>query len=164
MIGNRNQSSQFRKRAAAVAQVAAILLLQVYSLLPMFGHFTSAVSHGAVCRGDHRLCGCPPERIVNRTCCCFKSLERTMNLIEHLKIKETIPRSEINRIARYACPPCGKEPDFVPASVQTIKFLRFAATAEGPYLPWVFNIVESGETFQTRSNEPPDPPPKSLHS
>jgi hypothetical protein len=157
------QSSQFKKRIAAITQVTALLLLQVYALLPGWGHFVAPVRHGAVCRGDHRLCGCPLERIANRTCCCFKSSEMAGNMMEHHKMGLK-PRSDMNRLARFVCPPCGNQPDFVSPSLEKIKFLRLDAASEGPYLLWAFNLSESGDTFQTRSNEPPDPPPRSIAS
>jgi len=157
------QSSRFKRRFAAVAQVTALLLLQVYALLPGWGHFVAPVRHGAVCRGDHRLCGCPVERIANRTCCCFKSSEMARNMMEHHKM-EVMPKSDIKRLARFVCPPCGNQPDFVSPSLEKIKFLRLEAGSENPYLPLIFNLAESGDTFQTRSNEPPDPPPKSIPS
>ncbi len=77
---------------------------------------------------------------------------------------ELKPRSDMNRLARLVCPPCGNQPDFVSASLEKIKFLRLEAASEGPYLLWVFNLSESGDTIQTRSNEPPDPPPRSIAS
>ena len=157
------QSSRFKRKATAGIQVTALLLLQVYSVLPAFGHFVAPVRHGAVCHGDHRLCGCSAERIANRTCCCFKSGAMGMSMMDHHKM-ESMPESDMERLARFVCPPCGNEPDFVPASFEKIKFLRFAATSEGPLLLWVFNLSQSGDTFPTRANEPPDPPPKSILS
>jgi hypothetical protein len=157
------QSSQFKKNATAVIQVTALLLLRVYSVLPVFGHFVAPVRHGAVCHRDHRLCGCSVEKIVNRTCCCFKSAETAMSMVDHHEMK-SMPESGMERLARFVCPPCGNDPDFVPASLEKIKFLRFAATSEGPVLLWVFNLSHSGDTFHTRANEPPDPLPKSIPS
>jgi hypothetical protein len=157
--GRMYQSSQFKKRTAAVIQVTALLLLQVYALLPGLGHFVAPVSHGAVCRGDHRLCGCPVERIANRTCCCFKSSAMAMGMMEHHQMN-SMPGPDMNRLARFVCPPCGSQPDFVSVSLEKIKFLRFEAISEEPHFLWVFNLSESGNTFQTRSNEPPDPPPE----
>lgn len=158
------QSSQFMKSTAAVIQVTALLLLQVYSVLPVFGHFVAPVSHGAVCRGDHRLCGCPLERIANRTCCCFKSSAMVMGMVEGHHKMESLPKSEANRWARFVCPPCGNQPDFVSVSLENIKFLRFAAISEGPDFFWIPNLRGSGDTFRTRSTEPPDPPPKFITS
>jgi hypothetical protein len=75
-----------------------------------------------------------------------------------------MPGSDMNRLARFVCPPCGNQPDFVSVSLEKIKFLRFEAVSEGPILLWVLNLSASGDTFQTRGNEPPDPPPKVIIS
>ncbi len=158
-----HRSSRITKKAAAVIQVTVLLLLQVYSVLPVFGHFVAPVRHGAVCRGDHRLCGCPLERIANRTCCCFKSSEMAMSRMDHHKMK-LMTKSDMNRLVRFVCPACGNQPDFVRNSLEKIKFLRFAACSVRPILLWVFNLTEPGGTFETRSNEPPDPPPKFIAS
>jgi hypothetical protein len=154
------QTSQFIMRAAAVIQVTALLLLQVYSLLPVFGHFVAPISHGAVCRGDHRLCGCPLERIANRTCCCFKSSAMVVGMVAGHHKMESLPKSGASRLARFVCPPCGNQPDFVSVSLEKIKFLRFASISEEPEFFWVLNLPGSGDTFRTSSTEPPDPPPK----
>jgi hypothetical protein len=157
------QSAQFIRRAAAVTQVTALLFLQIYAALPAFGHFVAPGRAGAVCRGDHRLCGCPLERIANRTCCCFKSSEMAASGMEHHKM-ESLPVSEIAPLARFVCPPCGAQPNFIFTSLEKIKFLRFAATPEGPDFLVGFNLSLFWNRFQSRSNEPPDPPPKSIAS
>jgi hypothetical protein len=158
-----NHFSPFIKESTAVIQVTALMLLQLYSIFPAFGHFVAPPKHGAACRGDHRLCGCPLDRIANRTCCCFKSLEMARNLMEHHK-KEFMPNSDIKRLARFACPPCGNQSDFISPSLENFKFLRLEAASEAPHLLWLFNLSESGDTYQTRSKEPPDPPPRSITS
>jgi hypothetical protein len=86
-----------------------------------------------------------------------------MRMIEHHKLK-SMPGSDMSRLARFVCPPCGNQPDFVSASLEKIKFLRFEVTSEGPDPLWVFNLSGPGDAFQTRSNEPPDPPPKVIVS
>ena len=153
------QSSQFKKRAAAVIQVTALLLLQVYSVLPVFGYYIAPVRRAAVCHGDHQLCGCPLERIANRTCCCFKSSEMAMSRIDHHKT-ESMPNLDMRPSARLSSPSCGSQQDLSSVSLEKIKFLRFEATPERPAFLLVFKLSVSGSTFQTRSNEPPDPPPK----
>ncbi len=158
------KSTRFKKKAIAVIQVTALLLLQVYSVLPVFGHFVAPVRYGTVCRCDHHLCGCPVDRIASRTCCCFRSGAMGRSMMDHHEMdhhkKESIPESDRERLARFVCPPCGNELDFVPASLEKIKFLRFAAASERPVLLWFFHPSDSGDTFQTRASEPLDPPPK----
>lgn len=158
-----NRPPQIKKRTAALIQVTVLLFLQVYSILSVFGHFVAPIRHGAVCRGDHRLCGCPLEKIATRTCCCFKSSEIAKSMMPHHKSQTmSIPKPDINHTTRFICPPCGDQPHFSFTSLEKIKFLRFAATSEGPDFLLAFFQSILGDTFQTRSNEPPDPPPKSI--
>ncbi len=156
------QSSQFKRMAAASIQIAILLFLQVYSLLPILHHSPAPVRHGAVCRGDHRLCGCPLEKIINRTCCCFKSAEMQMNISEHLKKKGLGSNSESTRSLRIVCPPCGSHQDSEFTSLEDIKYIRFPAIPEGPGNLWVPYLPQPGGKFQTWVIEPPAPPPKSI--
>ncbi len=148
-------------RWANLIQVAALFFLQVYAALPVFGHMAAPVHHGAVCRGDHRLCGCPLEKIVNQTCCCFQSADMSIDLINHHEMHSAqMPVVNMNRLLRLACLPCGSDPDFEFASLEKIKFLRFTPVLEGSDSFGTFNFPISGGSLQTRSIEPPDPPPK----
>ncbi len=76
----------------------------------------------------------------------------------------SMPGSDINRMLRFVCPPCGNQPDFVPISLEKIKFLRLAAIPEGPDFASLFNLLISEDMFEARSKEPPDPPPKVITS
>ncbi len=156
-----NKPSRLGKRTAALIQVIALLFLQVYSILPIFGHFVAPVRHSLVCCGDHQVCGCPLERILNRTCCCFRSAALIKNLMNHQKDPaDSISKTDLNRLARFVGPPCGNHQDLSFTSPENIIFLRFAAMPEGPDFHLAFVLSMSGDTFRTRSNEPPDPPPK----
>ncbi len=156
-----NRSLQIKMRAAVLIQITVLLLLQVYSILPIFGHSVAPVRHSLICCGDHQICGCPLEKILNRTCCCFRSAEIIKSLMDHHKDPtKPISKGDLNRLARFVGPPCGTHQDMSFTSTENIIFLRFAATPEGPDLLLALNLSASGDPFQTRSNEPPDPPPK----
>lgn len=157
-----NKPPQVIKGAAALLQAAILVFLQVYSIFPAFRDFVAPFRHGAVCCGDHRICGCPLEKIVNQTCCCFKSAEIAKSLMDHHK-NTTMSKSDINRLARFVSPPCGDQPDLNPPSIEKIIFLRFAATHAGPDFLLALYPPISGDPVRTRSNEPPDPPPKSIN-
>ena len=153
--------SGMRNATAALIQVTVLLFLQAYSILPAFGHFVAPVRHGAVCSGDHQTCGCPLEKIANRTCCCFKSADLAKSLMEQNKSQTgSMSGADINRMARFVSPPCGDHPDINITSIEKIIFLRFAAAPEGPDFLSALNPAGSGDPLRTRSNEPPDPPPK----
>jgi hypothetical protein len=151
--------TQIKRKAAGVIQVTALLLLQLYPVLPVFGHFAYPVRHGAVCRMDHHLCGCSLERIANHTCCCFRSIEILRSMLKQQEMKST-PNPGTKRAPRFILPTCGDEPDFISAPLGKIKFLRFAAGPERPDFLLIIYRPVCGNTFRSRSSEPPDPPPK----
>ena len=156
-----DKAARLRKRILTLIQVTALLFLQAYSILPVFGDFVAPPRHGAICSGDHQICGCPLEKIANRTCCCFKSSDLAKSLMEQNKSQtRPISAADITRMARFVSPPCGDHPDINIASIEKIIFLRFAATPEGPDFLSALNPAGSGDPLRTRSNEPPDPPPK----
>ena len=156
-----DKAARLRKRVATLIQVTALLFLQAYSILPVFGDFVAPPRHGAICSGDHQICGCPLEKIANRTCGCFKSGDLAKSLMEQNKSQtRPISAADITRMARFVSPPCGDHPDINIASIEKIIFLRSAATPEGPDFLSALNPAVSGDPLRTRSNEPPDPPPK----
>jgi hypothetical protein len=160
-----NKPSRMTKRTAALFQVSVLLFLQAYSILPVFGHFVAPVRQGLVCRGDHQICGCPLERILNRTCCCFRSAEIIKSLMGQQKDPtKPISKADINRLARLVGPPCGNHQDMSFTTMENIIFLRSVFTPEGPDFHFSLNPPISGDSLRTRSIEPPDPPPKSIIS
>ena len=154
-----NQATRIKNRAAAIIQITVLLLVQVYFFLPAFGDFISSVNHGSICCGNHQLCGCPLDRIANRTCCCFKSSKMPRDIMDDPEMKSmAVPN--IIRSPRFVCPTCDNQPNLIPGFLENIKFLRFRATPEIPCFLLAFFLPLSGNIFQTWSNEPPDPPPK----
>lgn len=162
-MGEKGASFHFGGGWAAVAQLTALLLLQGYCLLPIIGHGPARVSHGAACRGDHRLCGCPLEKIANRSCCCFQSSALRKGTGQHPQT-EPATAADGRRPLRYVVPACGEEAEFVSASFGSGKFLLFAAASERPDFHWVSYLPPSARSFQSQSKEPPDPPPRPLPS
>lgn len=156
-----NKPFRWRKRTEALIQVTALLFLQVYSILPIFGHFVAPIRHNLVCSGDHQICGCPLEKIFNHTCCCFRSAEIIKSSMDYQKEPtKPISRTDLNRLPQFVGPPCGHHQDMSFTSTENIIFLRFAAAPEGPDFLLALIAPTSGDPFRTRSNEPPDPPPK----
>ncbi len=153
------QSPQIKIKAAALIQITVFLLIPSYFLIPVFGGFIPSNNHGTVCRGDHGLCGCPLDRILNHTCCCFKSSELAKKRMNHHKMGFK-PFPDIDRSLRFVCPTCSNHADVLPGFVEKILFLRFAPTTAIPCFLLVFLLTASGNGFQSWSEEPPDPPPK----
>jgi hypothetical protein len=53
-------------------QFLALGLLQLAGIASYLNHIALSPGPSVVCRGDHRQCGCHPERIANGTCCCSR--------------------------------------------------------------------------------------------
>jgi len=158
-----NQVMPIKNRTAAVIQILVLFFVQVFPFFPVFGDFIYPARHGDVCRGDHRLCGCPLERIVSRTCCCFQTSEMATPIVKHPKMKST-PRLDIKRSPRFVSPTCNNPSNLIPGSLEKIKFIRIAAVPEIPYFPLALFLLVSGNRLKTWSKEPPDPPPKFILS
>jgi hypothetical protein len=60
-------------KTAAFIQITALLLLQFYSVAPLFSRNFVSYARVMRCTGDHAKCGCSPERIAAHTCCCYQS-------------------------------------------------------------------------------------------
>jgi hypothetical protein len=154
---------RIQKGTAVGLQLVALLFLQVYSVKPVFSLLFGPKIQSATCQGDHRLCGCSPERIANQTCCCFrfKSLPKACHLKMHCGSKSAA-RSETNHWPRLVCyPSCGGQPSFITASFE--KFLPFDSVPkilDG--LSLYYHPIPL-EGSGSRSKEPPTPPPKPLY-
>ena len=153
---------QIKKSTIVGIQLAALLLLQVYSSKPIFGLLIGPNNHSAVCQGDHRLCGCSPEKIANRTCCCFryKSFPKACHLKMYCECEsKSSVKPETSRGPRLVCyPSCGGQPNLITASFERFLPIKFNPDLFNNLL-FYYHLVFR-EDFQGRSKEPPDPPPK----
>jgi hypothetical protein len=141
---------------AVMLQVVAILLLQWYPLAPHLSR-----QHGHLqCRGDHRLCGCSPERVAAHTCCCNQRKPACCDKKGPHEEDQLAGRDGKTASPYFSTAPCGGSPKFVTASLDKLKFVRAdvlsAITAHySPQFP-----SPLGETAASRITEPPEPPPK----
>jgi len=134
----------------------AILLLQYY---PIASHLGVKRAHPQ-CNGNHRQCGCAPERIASRTCCCFNHKPACCDKDQHHD-EESIANKEKKPSSRYfSTAPCGGSPKFITASLDKIKFMRQELPKLVPVVLSVCFTASEQETFRNRFGEPPDHPPK----
>lgn len=152
----------FRQGSAKVfciaVQLMALLLLQGYFLAPALLKITKHAAAGKSCYGSHRLCGCPPGRIADQTCCCFRATHSCCHDTE-----ETVAfagSDEDNGDASLRSAPCGLFTDSDLLSPDSSEFL----VAEP--LPAIITNVASSRflpyngRLEVRLAEPPDPPPR----
>src|SRR6266567_4522263 len=155
------------KKSGVFLQIAALLLLQLYILLPSLARAVTPhdTSH---CFHDHRLCGCSPERIANHTCCCCSQHEPAEQAEpaccagkHHAHDEKIAARHDKTPAQRYVCAlPCGGHPQFITASLDKIKFIRFAASVVTPAVANASYPPPPRTIFESRSSEPPVPPPE----
>lgn len=60
------------KSAVALVQLAAILFLAIAGMLHLAFGKDGRTHASAFCSGDHEACGCAPELIAAKTCCCYQ--------------------------------------------------------------------------------------------
>ncbi len=156
------RSSRFRKIALAT-QIAALLLVQFYGLVPSLSLAFATPHRSGLCRGNHVECGCSPERIASRTCCCYRHKPSCCDLDNYHGDAPAVARNT-PAPPSLGTTPCGSSANFVLPSVEQLKFVlpdSYLATLPGSFFLLLFPVKE---TVSGRVAEPPDPPPKLMNS
>ena len=148
----------------ALVQILIVLSLQAWCYVPSAAQWATG-RYYAACRHDHRLCGCSPERIAARTCCCcqtapvkgvFELTDKTTEAGRHHSCcnRTTSPKRYLSAI------PCGSRPDYFVTALDTSPFTR-NETVRFARRP-IFGIIApaSPMALTSRTIDPPDPPPK----
>jgi len=65
-----------------VLQITAMIMLLCTPHLPLLAHALAVRVQPGHCFMDHRLCGCSPERIAARTCCCYRNMKSSETSIQ----------------------------------------------------------------------------------
>lgn len=141
---------------AAVLQVVALLLLQWYAIIPHLGR----IQVRTACSGDHRLCGCAPERVAAHACCCFQRAPSCCDPKGGHHDAHAAQHEEDASTSFLSSAPCGDPVKFVSASLDKLKFMGCASlplipancSSEFPFPP--------SERSSSRFREPPVPPPR----
>ena len=145
------------KGACVAIQLIALLMLQGYFLAPVFLKMAKSFAGGR-CFGNHRLCGCAPERIANKTCCCFGAVHSCCMLEKDAGSSDETAADTGGAALQNS--PCGLFSDSGMLSLDNVKFLASAAapTTVAAAAPDRFPPF-SGKRVD-RPLEPPDPPPR----
>jgi len=142
-------------KAVLLLQITALLLIQTYTFAPFS---TASIPSEAEDEGSisHRRCGCPPERILSRTCCCFLangSCSRNKNSAKELR------RGKDNATIYLCAAPCGWPANLNINSAVNFEFLGAYFT----FAPIIRSaIVAQGiqETLGGQFSRPQVPPPE----
>lgn len=157
---------RLRSIGGVLVQLIALFSLHLGEMAPRVATLARSTVHPMVCRGVHAECGCSPERIASRTCCCYERFfpccVETRNQAGQTEAHEDLgaePREDRSAHA-FSVPSCGgAAKDFGPAGDTTD-----LAKSEPPPLPRTkAAAAASPPGFAAppdRTLEPPDPPPK----
>jgi hypothetical protein len=152
-------------------QVLALTLMQLSGAVSVL---RSGLGHAGPrvigCAGDHDECGCAPERIASRTCCCFqKGFQEVPSCCESSDREDAQTAAHEDCVAKagddrstpgWYVAPCGGGAKFLEPSPEVFDFCvppRALVALKGSF-PVI--LPPRAEAPFTRFLEPPDPPPK----
>ncbi|TAL15673.1 hypothetical protein EPN96_11895 [bacterium] len=149
------------KTAIVVTVLAVTLaLMQLSVVFQPPGKAVNSGSHSAVCMGNHELCGCAPERVAAKTCCCYRQEEPSCCDSGQHESDEKSGQDRDSSLPGFYAAPCGDRAGFIDSSQgKPDLFLPVVSRAETG--EWrVLSYSTHSETPAGRYPEPPDPPPK----
>jgi len=150
------------RKGPALVQLLAMLSLHLMIFLPLISHTLAARPKAGGCFHDHSLCGCAPERIASRTCCCAQSVSSCCMAAENGDMEENDkhPRAEKSGRHYVKMPPCGGASPLFTASAQDCAYLPFTSHGlAGPGCD-ALPFFEDPLSVRVRFDPPPHPPPE----
>jgi hypothetical protein len=157
-----------KQKLLVAVQVLALALMQLSGAVSVLksgrGHAGPRVIG---CAGDHDECGCAPERVASRTCCCFqKGFQEVPSCCEGSDRVDVQTGAQVSKAGEgrsapgWYVAPCGGAAKFLEPSTEFPDFCvpsRAVVALKGGF-PVI--LPSRAEAPFTRFPEPPDPPPK----
>jgi len=159
-------------KTAAILQIMVMLLLQFSAVAPGLARSLNHRSQLTHCSGDHARCGCSPERIASRSCCCFQSKRLDPEQYEPKPVKHSCCKTEASAempdshddhdrmIPAISSIPCGSDSRFIAASAENIKFISPSLLCLAPIPTVALHFPNDCKAYLSRYLAPPDQPPK----
>jgi hypothetical protein len=155
-------------KAGITLQIAIAVMLLCMPHLPLLVGTDGVQVQPKRCAMDHRLCGCAPERIASRTCCCFrnmkfaeKSVEPGHCLLQAKAHEEPGPDADASAAScRLSSLPCGQDPQMISHATSEMKYLCSARAPLPMDRSAPYNTPPCGDGYLGPSLEPPVPPPE----
>lgn len=153
-------------------QVAAMVMLLSMPHLSLLARTQAVHAQPGRCAMDHRICGCSPERIASRICCCFRNMRTAATAVEpgHCDLrakphehpdsgKEPPPASP-----RLTCLPCGQDSQVIGHAATEMKYLRSVRALVSTHRTAPLDTPLCEYSYLGPFLEPPVPPPKIFFS
>lgn len=155
-----------------LTRVTVSLLLAIIYLLIMVSPLATLFPHSAEillpvdgeCSGDCSLCGCSPERSINRTCCCWQKRLLLCDLPDRVMGANCCgkPSRFADHVVYCGIPPCGNGRDIPFSDERKFDCLLISGCANLTYPHLETPVPASPLHLIGRNADPPDPPPKLL--
>lgn len=161
--GHRRKAGvNIRIAAGAFLQLAALALLLFSGYLPLLNQGGGAESHAVHCLGSHDLCGCSPERIAAKTCCCSQRESSCCDTDAEEGAEVAQDDNHAGQPGLRAAP-CGDGAKYLEPGTTELA-LNLAPSGRTAYDGWNELNYPRFRIKQPRGQtpEPPEPPPKGL--
>jgi hypothetical protein len=163
----RQVSCRSRRKVGVALQITAMVMLLCTPHLPLLAHSLDARLQPGHCAMDHRICGCAPERIATRTCCCFRNMKHAAASVKpgfcHLAKAHAEPDTDNDTPPashKLSSLPCGSKPQMISQVTSEMKYLRSIRVPLPMYRSAPHNIPSGRDSYLSPSLEPLVPPPK----
>ena len=161
-------SGHGKGKVGVTLQIAAMVMLLCMPHLPLLARALAVHAQPGQCAMNHRICGCSPERIASRTCCCFRNMKHAETSVKpgchDLRAKaheQPEPDDDISPAShRLSSLPCGQEPQMISDVTSEMKYLRSARAPLPTNRSAPHNTPPRWDNYLSPSLEPPVPPPK----
>lgn len=160
-------SGHGKVKVGIVLQITAMVMLLCLPHLPFLTPSLSVRGQPGRCAMDHRICGCAPERIASRTCCCFRSMKVSEVSAKHGQCAlNAKPHEHPNQadatppVHRLSCKTCGQDPRTIPNVTSDMKYLCSTQVPLPMDRSAPCDILPMGDSYLNPSMEPQVPPPK----
>jgi hypothetical protein len=155
-------------KLGAILQLAVLLLVQFNAVAPGLARSLQHHQMTGNCCGNHVRCGCSPERIASRSCCCYLKGQVESALAEKpaccgksaSKEKVRGGSGDLERLtAALSSIPCGNDSAIAPPT-ENVKFLGVYPSSVVPVAMIAGGFLSSYCSYLSRYIDPPEPPPK----
>jgi hypothetical protein len=157
-----------RGKIGITIQIVALVILLCLPYLPLLANALTVHGRPRHCSMDHRICGCSPERISSRTCCCFRNMKSGKTPIKHglfdwrTKAHNHCELNHHNPPVSYELSslPCVSDPQMISHTTSEMKYLLSIRGTLPTHRAVPHNQLKRRHSYIRPSLEPHTPPPK----
>lgn len=162
-----NSPSHSLRRSIVATILTAIYLMIALSPLASLAMHSKTVAHALTnqCSGDCNICGCSPESMASKTCCCSKKREQEAHahdVDDQDGTPDCCKKKPVGTkavIASCGCP-CGNTKPMTLSGGIAYEILPYYFTEQFQPSHSATHYSDRSHLLTSRHAEPPDPPPR----